>query len=188
MELPAISGDSTRSKQLNRKQRPDWTGAAALLLNPATGTVALQSIHKKIMRAKIILVLLALSCAAAPRVSNAGAQTDSSIQTYWAAFKLAVTKGDKSTIGSMTQFPVKMPYGVPAIKTKAQLSSRYRDLFKVQADAVKCFAAAAPKVDDNDKNQFTVGCKDKAGNEVVVYGFARKRGVWKLIFLDNINE
>jgi hypothetical protein len=145
---------------------------------------------KKIMRAKIILVLLALTFATvSPRPSNAGAsQTDPSIQTFWTTFKLAVTKGDKTAIASMTQFPVKMPYGVPTIKTTAQLNQRYRELFKVQADAVKCFADAAPTVENNDKNQFTVGCKDKAGNEVVVYGFARKRGVWKLIFLDNINE
>jgi hypothetical protein len=142
------------------------------------------------MTAKIILVLLALTFAPlGPPASNARAsQTDSSIQTFWTTFKLAVTKGEKNTIASMTQFPVKMPYGVPSIKTNAQLSSRYAELFKTQANAVKCFADAAPRVDDNDKNQFTVGCKDKAGNEVVVYGFARKRGVWKLIFLDNINE
>jgi hypothetical protein len=142
------------------------------------------------MRARTILFVAALTFAGVgSSASHAGAsQTDASIQTFWATFKLAVTKSDKNAIASMTQFPVKMPYGIPAIRTKAQLSSRYRDLFKVQADAVKCFADSAPKADDNDKNQFTVGCKDKAGNEVVVYGFARKRGVWKLIFLDNINE
>ena len=142
------------------------------------------------MRAKIIFALLAFTFATVGlRASGAAAtQTDPSIQTFWATFKLAVTKGDKDAIASMIQFPVKMPYGVPAIKTKAQLNKRYRDLFKVQADAVKCFADAAPEVDDHDKNKFTVGCKDKAGNEVVVYGFTRKRGVWKLVFLDNINE
>jgi hypothetical protein len=141
------------------------------------------------MKTKIILILLALTFATgSPRALNAGAQIDSSIQTFWTAFKTAVTKGDKTAIASMSQFPIKMSYGVPAIKTNAQLSSRYRDLFKVQADAVKCFAEATPKMDDHDKSQFTIGCKDKAGEEVVVYGFARKRGVWKLIFLDNINE
>jgi hypothetical protein len=152
--------------------------------------VALQSLEKNIMRAKIILVLLALTFATvSPRASNARApQTDPSIQTFWATFKLAVTKADKNAIASMTQFPVKMSYGVPAIKTRAQLARRYRDLFKVQADAVKCFADAVPQVDESQKNQFTVGCKDQAGNEVVVYGFAKKRGLWKLIYLDNINE
>jgi hypothetical protein len=141
------------------------------------------------MKTKIILLLLAVTFATAnPRALNAGVQLDSSIQTFWTAFKTAVTKGDKTAIASMSQFPIKMSYGVPAIKTKAQLSRRYRDLFKVQADAVKCFAEATPKMDDHDKSQFTIGCKDKAGEEVVVYGFARKRGVWKLIFLDNINE
>jgi hypothetical protein len=142
------------------------------------------------MRARTIVFIAALTFAGiGPRASSATAfQTDQSIQTFWTTFKLAVTRNDKTAIASMSQFPVKMPYGVAAIRTKAQLNGRYRDLFKVQADAVKCFADAAPKVDDNDKNQFTVGCKDKAGNEVVVYGFARKRGAWKLIFLDNINE
>jgi hypothetical protein len=37
-------------------------------------------------------------------------------------------------------------------------------------------------------NRFTIGCKDEAGNEVVVYGFLRTRNGWKLVFLDNINE
>ena len=144
----------------------------------------------KIMRAKTTLVLLVLSFATMALTASkaAGLQTDSSMQDFWARFKLAVTRSDKETIASMIQFPVKMPYGVPAIKTRTQLSKRYRDLFKAQADAVKCFADATPKLDDGNKNQFTVGCKDQAGNETVVYGFSRKRGIWKLVFLDNINE
>lgn len=142
------------------------------------------------MNPKTLVILLALIfIMAGQAIATANNfEIDPSIQTFWAKFKTAVTKNDQEAIAAMTQFPVKMPYGIPAIRTKAQLAKRYRDLFKVQADAVKCFADAEPKGEDNDKNQFTVGCKDKAGNEVVVYGFARKRGVWKLIYLDNINE
>lgn len=141
------------------------------------------------MRAKTILVLLILIFTTLVAASNAATpQTDPSIQTFWAKFKVAVTKGDQETIASMTQFPIEMPYGIPRVTTRAQLNKRYRELFKVQADAVKCFTDAAPRVDERNKNQFTVGCKDRAGNEVVVYGFAKKRGIWKLIFLDNINE
>jgi hypothetical protein len=145
----------------------------------------------KIMRIKIVLVLLVLlfTNVYLTRASNSALpQTDPSIETFWARFKAAVTKGDKESLVSMSQFPIEMPYGVPAIKTRAQLIKRYRELFNVQANAVKCFATAKPVVNADDKNQFTVGCKDKAGNEVVVYGFARKRDVWKLISLDNINE
>jgi hypothetical protein len=141
------------------------------------------------MRKKIVLVLLTLSLFVAVRPAMAVTpQSDPSIQTFWSRFKTAVDKGDKEAIASMTKFPIEMPYGVPRIRTKAQLIKRYRELFSVQANAVKCFAEAAPKVNGDDKNRFTVGCKDKAGNEVVVYGFLRTAGVWKLISLDNINE
>jgi hypothetical protein len=110
------------------------------------------------------------------------------MQTFWSKFKTAVSKGDKEAVASMSKFPLEMPYGFPKIRTKAQLIKRYRDLFSVQANAVLCFRDATPRVDEEAKNRFTVGCKDKAGNEVVVYGFLKTAGVWKLIFLDNINE
>jgi len=142
------------------------------------------------MRIKITVVLLALAFATnlAPASRANVQQTDPSIQTFWAKFKLAVSKGDKESIAAMSQFPIEMPYGFPAIKTKAQLIKRYRELFSVQANAVKCFATAAPMVDEQNKNQFTIGCKDHGGMDNVQYGFAKKRGVWKLIFLDNIAE
>ncbi len=116
------------------------------------------------------------------------AQTDPSIDAFWTKFKSAVIKNDKETIATMVQFPIAMPYGVAAIRTKAQLLRRYRDLFNQQTDAAKCFADAKPEIDSANKNRFTVACKDAAGNEVVIYGFVRTRGVWKLKSLDNINE
>lgn len=141
------------------------------------------------MRSIIAVTLLALSLSLAVRPTIAVTpQSDPSIQTFWGKFKIAVNKGDTEAVASLSRFPIDMPYGSPRIKTKAQLSKRYRELFNVQANAVKCFGEATPKVNDDDKNRFTVGCKDKAGNEVVVYGFLKTSGVWKLIFLDNINE
>ena len=142
------------------------------------------------MRAKIILVVLVLAFIAAPisAINSSAPQPDSSIENFWTKFKTAVTKGDKTGIAGMSGFPIEMPYGHAKIKTKAQLLKRYRELFNVQANAVKCFADAVPAGDAQDKNRFTVGCKDRAGNEVVVYGFAKKAGVWKLVSLDNINE
>jgi len=140
------------------------------------------------MRIKITFVLLALTFATslAPASRANVQQTDPSLQPFWAKFKLAVTKGDKESIAAMSQFPIEMPYGFPKIKTKAQLIKRYRELFSVQADAKKCFAEAKPRVEE--KNGFTIGCKDHGGMDNVQYGFAKKRGVWKLIFLDNIAE
>jgi len=142
------------------------------------------------MRIKIVLILLTLACATVnPQFSHAGAaQADPSLETFWAKFKLAVIKGDKESVASMSEFSIGMPYGFRKIKTKAEMLKRYREVFNVQANAVKCFADARPTVDATAKNRFTVGCKDKAGNETVVYGFVKTRGIWKFKYLDNLNE
>jgi hypothetical protein len=142
------------------------------------------------MRINLVLILLTLAFATInPQLSNAGApQTDPSIETFWARFKLAVTKGDKEGVANLSEFPTGMPYGFRKIKTRAELLRRYREVFNVQVNAVKCFADARPSVDATAKNQCTVGCKDKAGNETVVYGFVKIRGNWKFKYLDNINE
>ena len=122
-------------------------------------------------------------CAAA-----AAPQSDPSVEQFWTKFKAAVQKADKPSVASMSRFPIEMPYGVAKITTRTQLARRWRDLFNVQTNAAKCFEDAKPVVDRAARNRFTVGCKDEAGNEVVVYGFLRTRTGWKLIFLDNINE
>jgi hypothetical protein len=139
-------------------------------------------------RSYIAAAALSLVILAGLPAPKAVAQTDSSIDSFWTKFKAAVIKSDKEAIATMVQFPIAMPYGVPAIRTKAQLIKRYRDLFNRQADAAKCFAEAKPEADASSKNKFSVACKDAAGNEVVIYEFVRPRGVWKLKALDNINE
>lgn len=111
-----------------------------------------------------------------------------SIDAFWKRFKSAVMKSDKAAIATMSGFPIEMPYGIASIKTRSQLIRRYRELFNVQADARKCFVDAQPVIEPSDKNRFTVGCRDSAGNEVVIYGFVRTRTGWKLKSLDNINE
>jgi hypothetical protein len=137
---------------------------------------------------RLILIAGVLIVAAGLQINASVVPTDASIDTFWAKFKSAVIKGDKETVSTMCQFPITMSYGVPAIRTKAQLFKRYRDLFNRQADAARCFGGANPEVDPATRNQFTVACKDAAGNEVVIYGFVKTRGVWKLKSLDNINE
>ena len=144
----------------------------------------------RIMQTQIIILVIGLVVgSAAAKAPNARAfQTDPSMQIFWTKFKSAVSKGDKETVASLTQFPIGMPYGFRTVKTKAELLKRYREVFNVQTDAAKCFAAASPEVQAKAKNQFTVGCKDAAGNETVEYRFVKIRGIWKLKSLDNLNE
>jgi hypothetical protein len=115
-------------------------------------------------------------------------QGDRSVEQFWSKFKAAVQKTDKNAVAVMSQFPIGMPYGYPKVRTRAQLIRRWRVLFNVQTNAAKCFEDAKPVVEPASPNRFTVGCKDEAGNEVVVYGFLKTRTGWKMIFLDNINE
>ena len=111
-----------------------------------------------------------------------------SADDFWQTFKTAVTKRDVETVARLSKFPIEMSYGIPSIKTKAQLSRRYRQLFSEQADAVACFSKKKPEMDEANPKQFTVACPDAAGNEVVIYHFEQTGTGWKLTGLDNINE
>ena len=109
-------------------------------------------------------------------------------QTFWQDFRTAVGKHDVETIARLSKFPVDMSYGIPSIKTKAQLAKRYRQLFNEQTDAVACFEKAKPEADADNPKHFSVACPDAAGNEVVIYHFQQTRAGWKFTGLDNINE
>jgi hypothetical protein len=111
-----------------------------------------------------------------------------STDTFWESFKTAVSKRDVETIARLSKFPIEMSYGVPSIKTKAQLARRYRQLFNEQTDAAACFGKAKPEMDADNPKHFSVACPDAAGNEVVIYHVEKTRTGWKLTGLDNINE
>ena len=81
-----------------------------------------------------------------------------------------------------------MSYGIPAVKNKAQLSKRYRQVFNEQTNAAACFAKAKPEVNADNPKLYSVACPDAAGNEVVIYHFAQTRTGWKFTGLDNLNE
>ena len=108
--------------------------------------------------------------------------------TFWQAFKTAVGKRDVETIARLSKFPIEMSYGIPRIKTKAQLSKRYRQLFNEQTNAAACFNKATPEVDLDNPKHFSVACPDAAGNQVVIYNFHLEPTGWKFTGLDNINE
>ena len=111
-----------------------------------------------------------------------------STETFWQTFKTAVSKRDVETIARLSKFPIEMSYGIPTIKTKAQLIKRYRQLFNEQTDAAACFSKAKPEIDADNPKRFSVACPDAAGNEVVIYHFQQTRAGWRFIGLDNLNE
>ena len=111
-----------------------------------------------------------------------------SAETFWQTFKTAVTKRDVETIARLSKFPLGMSYGIPSVKTKAQLSRRYRQVFNEQTDAAACFSKATLEKDPENPKHFTVACPDAAGNPVVVYHFEQTKTGWKFTGLDNLNE
>ena len=111
-----------------------------------------------------------------------------SADTFWQTFKTAVTKRDVETIARLSKFPIGMSYGIPSVKTKAQLSRRYRQIFNEQTDAAACFSNAKIEMDAENPKRFSVACPDAAGNEVVIYHFEQTKTGWKFTGLDNLNE
>jgi hypothetical protein len=111
-----------------------------------------------------------------------------SADTFWQTFKTAVTKRDVETIARLSKFPIGMSYGIPSVKTKAQLSKRYRQIFNEQTNAATCFAKARIEMDPENAKHFSVACPDAAGNAVVIYHFEQTKTGWKFAGLDNLNE
>jgi len=101
----------------------------------------LDTITRKTIAGLTLLVLvLNLS------MTGKSVQRDPSIQTFWTKFKAAVIKGDKAAVAQMSQFPIELEYGVPSVKTSAQLIKRYREVFNGETNAAKCFAESKPEV------------------------------------------
>ena len=135
-------------------------------------------------------LLLSIICVIATCL-NIGApfsQAPDASQSFWQQFKRAVTNRDVNTVARLSRFPIGMSYGIPSIKTKAQLAKRFRQVFNEQTDAAACFGKAKPEVDPANVKAFTVACPDAAGNEVVIYHFRQTKVGWKFVALDNLNE
>ncbi len=116
-------------------------------------------------------------------------QADSGIETFWEKFREAVSKGNKTAVAGLSKFPISMPYGMRNVGNRAQLIKRYRDVFNHDgSSAAECFTTAKPVSDPARRNEFTVGCKNLAGDEVIIYTFLRTPAGWKFAHLDNINE
>ena len=125
----------------------------------------------------LILILTAVLSGSAN-----SSHSDTSVETFWPKFAAAVSKSDKEAVASMSQFPIEMPYRVRSVKTKAELSKRFREVFNFdRTNAAKCFAKSKPELDG--QNRFTVAC-----GEFIIYGFIRTKTEWKFKMLDDVAE
>lgn len=93
----------------------------------------------------------------------------------------------------MTKFPMSMPYGVKAVKTKSDFVRRYNEIFNGEANAAQCFATAKPEKSSDRHGQYEVYCPFKKTpndkeNAPIRYIFELTKDGWKLTGLDNINE
>lgn len=141
------------------------------------------------MKSLITLSLLLLLGGLAGAATEGCPYNDAeSAQTFWESFKTAVSKHDVETIARMSKFPIAMSYGIPSVRTKTQLTRRYRQVFNEQTDAAACFSKAKIEMDPENSKRFTVACPDSGGNEVVIYHFEQTPAGWKFTGLDNLNE
>lgn len=138
----------------------------------------------RIVKLTICFGLLLVGIAA----GTAYSQTKESRDVFWKKFRTAVVKKDKTTVANLSQFPIFMPYGMRDVRSRPQLIKRYRDVFNHEGDASVCFAAAKPVTEAKRPKEFTVGCKNAAGDEVVIYHFLLTKNGWRFNGLDNINE
>ena len=124
-------------------------------------------------------------------IPNAFAQSD--FLAFWQKFKSAVIAGDKAAVAEMTKFPLSMPYGVKAVKAKADLVHRFNEVFNGEANAAQCFATAKPGKSSDQHGQYEVYCPFKKTpsdleNAPIRFIFELTKSGWKLAGLDNINE
>lgn len=120
---------------------------------------------------------------------NAFAEPDFS--TFWQKFKSAVTAGDKAAVAEMTKFPLSMPYGVKAVKSKGNFLGRYNEIFKGEANAAQCFVKAEPRKEPAQRYEIYCPFKetpDDWENAPIRFIFELTKTGWKFAGLDNINE
>lgn len=132
----------------------------------------------------ILSITLAALCLVAPPPASVPAQANAAspaLKEFWSKFQSAVAKDDRAAVAALTKFPLGMPYGVPSIRTRAQLNRRYREIF--DAGTKKCFAAARPQVDDAKAKKFSINC-----GEAMMYWFEFSGGTYKFASVDNVNE
>jgi hypothetical protein len=117
------------------------------------------------------------------------AQTDFS--AFWNKFKSAVIAGDKAAVADLTKFPMSMPYGVKAVKSKESFLRRYEEIFKGEANAAQCFAKAKPQKESAQRYEIYCPFKETPNdmeNAPIRFMFELTKSGWRFVGLDNVNE
>ncbi len=133
----------------------------------------------------LIAVISAVFISGSGRVS---AQTN--INAFWKQFKTAIVNKNKPAAARLSRLPIKMPYGVKTVRTSAEFSRRYDEIFNGEADAAKCFEKSPLHKISAKRYEVSCGFKTDAsgGGEPIVYSFELTKNGWKFVGLDNINE
>jgi hypothetical protein len=121
--------------------------------------------------------------------SNSFAQTD--FPAFWAKFKSAVTRGDKSAVAEMTKFPLSMPTFQKSVKNKADFLRRYDQIFDGEANAAQCFASAKPRKESARSYEIYCPFQETPNdweNAPIRFIFELTKTGWEFAGLDNINE
>jgi hypothetical protein len=133
------------------------------------------------MRVAIWILMIVVATSFTLYAQETPAQPDPMRDAFWAKFQAAVGSNDKNAVAAMTGFPLSMPYGVRSIRNKAQLLSRYNKIF--DAETKKCFATERPHVEEGDKKKFSIWC-----GEAMMYWFELRKGQYRFVGVDNVNE
>ena len=133
------------------------------------------------MKVKLSVLGIVLALSAAVFAREAALKTDPAIEAFWVKFQAAVGRNDKTSVIAMTGFPLTMPYGVSTITNKTQLLKSYNKIF--DAETRKCFAKAKPEPDSGGKRRFSINC-----GEAMMYWFEWRKGQYKFVAVDNVNE
>jgi hypothetical protein len=115
----------------------------------------------------------------------------SDFPAFWKKFSAAVIAGDKASVADMTKFPLSMPYGVKAVKSKEDFLRRYNEIFKGEANAAQCFKSAKPEKESDGRCGIYCpfkGTPDDWENAPIRFSFESTKSGWKFAGLDNINE
>lgn len=136
-----------------------------------------------------LLLLIIVGIAGHAGAGQGVEQSDPAIDEFWEKFRISVIKVDKTAVARLSRFPISMPYGMRSVRNRTELIRRYRDTFNHDgSSAAECFTTAKPVSDPTRPKEFTVGCKNLAGDEVIIYTFRRTPVGWRFVSLDNINE
>jgi hypothetical protein len=127
----------------------------------------------------ILGLCLFLAGTALPVGGANSAQSDDTFQSFWTRFKMAVVSGSRETVAHLSRFPIGMSSPGPNIKNRSELRQRFRKVFVDQVNASQCFARTEPSQDTENREVFTVACRNDNGSDAAAYQFEHTKSGWR---------